>query len=185
MRSHTVLPLLFAAAVLAATAAVWLIARDAELADLGGRADEALSLKRSNVVTQAERYRYLPFVLAQDQRIHQLLDATGDPMLIDRANRYLEAVNRSAGSLALFVLDRTGTALASSNWQDETSFVGQSYEFRPYFKDAIAKGEGRYYAIGATTGIPGYFLSHRIETAAGAVGVAVVKVDTRPPSPTR
>jgi histidine kinase len=180
MRSHTVLLLVCAPAVLAATAAVWLIARDAELADLRERADEALSLKRSNVVTQAERYRYLPFVLAQDERIHQLLDATGDPVLVDRANRYFEAVNASAGSLDLFVMDRTGSTLASSNWQDETSFVGKSYQFRPYFTDAIEEGEGRYYAIGATTGIPGYFLSHRIETAAGALGVAVVKVDMSP-----
>src|SRR5262249_51648803 len=95
-------------------------------------------------------------------------------------NRYLEAVNRSAGSLALFVMDSTGRTLASSNWRDATSFVGKSYEFRPYFKDAVEKGEGRYYAIGATSGIPGYFLSHRIETAAGALGVAVVKVDMSP-----
>jgi C4-dicarboxylate-specific signal transduction histidine kinase len=180
MRSHTVLLLLIAPAVLAATAAVWLIARDAELADLRERADEALSLKQSNVVTQAERYRYLPFVLAQDERIHQLLDASDDPMLVDRTNRYLEAVDASAGSLDLFVMDRTGTTLASSNWRDETSFVGKSYKFRPYFQDAIDKEEGRYYAIGATSGVPGYFLSHRIQTATGNLGVAVVKVDMSP-----
>jgi two-component system C4-dicarboxylate transport sensor histidine kinase DctB len=180
MRSRTVLLLLSAAAVLAAAAAAWLIARDAAHADLGKRADEGLSLKRSNILTEAERYRYLPFVALQDERIRQLLDSGGDASWVDPANRYLATVNGSAGSHDLFVMDRTGKTLASSNWQDSDSRVGKNYKFRPYFKDAIEKGEGRYYAIGSTGGIPGYFLSHSIETKAGTLGVAVVKVDLSP-----
>ncbi len=41
--------------------------------------------------------------------------------------------------------------------------------------------EGRYYAVGATTGKPGYFLWHSAnENADTGVGVAVVKVDLHP-----
>src|SRR5690606_7786419 len=46
--------------------------------------------------------------------------------------------------------------------------------------DALASGEGSYYAVGVTTGIPGYFLSARISGPDGPLGVAVVKVDMAP-----
>jgi two-component system C4-dicarboxylate transport sensor histidine kinase DctB len=98
MRLRTVLLLLTTAAVLAAAAVAWKVAHDMELADLAGRADEGLLLKKSNVVTEADRYRYLPSVVAQDDRILKLLDGPDDPIRVDLANRYLETVNRSAGS---------------------------------------------------------------------------------------
>ena len=181
MRLGTVLLLLTTAAVLAATAAAWIVARD-ETRALAGRVDEGLSLKKSNVVTEADRYRYLPDVVAQDDRILKLLDGPDDPIRVDLANRYLETVNRSAGTHDLFILDATGTTLASSNWQDADNRVGKNYGFRVYFKDAfcVATGEGRQYAIGATGGIPGYYLAHRVETPALGLGVAVVKVHLSP-----
>jgi len=181
MRLRTVLLLLTTAAVLAATAATWFVARNVALTDLLRRTDEGLSLKKSNIVTEADRYRYLPFVVAQDDRILKLLDRPDDPIRVDLANRYLETVTRSAGSHDLFVMDATGTTLASSNWQDkEKTRVGVNYGDRIYFQDAVATGEGRLYAIGRTGGIPGYYLARRVETPAGGLGVAVVKVDLSP-----
>jgi len=183
MRSRIFLLLLSALAVLMATFVAWQYVSQSQLESLKGRAAESLSLKSRSVLTEIERYRYLRFVLAQDERIQRLIDAQGDQNLVDVVNKYLEIVNLKAGSDNLFVMDATGTALASSNWQDQkNTFVGKSYSVRPYFKDAISQGEGsqgegHYYAVGITTGVPGYFLSHRIDTAAGNQGVAVVKVD--------
>jgi C4-dicarboxylate-specific signal transduction histidine kinase len=191
MRSRTVLLLLTTAAVLAVTAATWKFAYDAELAKLEGRADEGLSLKKSNVVTEADRYWYLPLVVAKDDRILKLLDGhlavplprrspPDDPIRVDLANQYLETVNGLAGSHDLFVMDATGTTLASSNWHDADSRVGKNYGWRVYFKAARDTGKGRYYARGATGGIAGYYLARRVETPAGSSGVAVVKVDLSP-----
>ncbi|HSE73126.1 MAG TPA: PAS-domain containing protein, partial [Dongiaceae bacterium] len=184
MRLRIVLVLLSAVTVVVVTVGAWFVA--VWLADPEGRTDEGLSLKKSDIVTEADRYRYLPFVVAQDDRILKLLDRPDDPIRVDLANRYLETVNRSARSHDLFVLNATvrcrprcndvGTTLASSNWQDNDSRVGINYGYRVYFKDAVARGEGRLYAIGATSGIPGYYLAHRVETPAGSVGVVVVKV---------
>jgi histidine kinase len=169
------------AAAIAATALVGYATYRLKLRDLRRAADESLSLKSHNVVTEVERYRYLPFVVAQDPRIGLLLDSRGDPDAVDRANRYLETVNAAAGSAVLYVLDGAGEALAASNWRDGSkSFVGKSYAFRTYFKDALARGAGSEYAIGSTTGIPGYFLSRRFATSAGRPYVAVVKVDMSP-----
>ena len=180
MQRRALLIAVLALLVVLASAVAWHVARGAQMADLRARGIEALSLKSRSVVSEIERFRYLPFVLAQDERIQQLLDRGGGAPLAERANLYLETVNRSAGSDELYVMDREGLTLAASNWREETSFVGHSYAFRPYFKDAMAKGEGRYYAVGVTTGVPGYFLAHRIETPSGTLGVAVVKIDLAP-----
>jgi len=175
VRLRILLLLLSAVAVLLVTAFAWLLESRAGLQALKRQAGESLSLKSRNVQAEVERFRYLPFVLSQDERILGLLDKQDDREAVDTANGYLDTVNNSAGSNALFVVDATGIALASSN----RSFIGNSYAFRPYFKDAKSKGEGRYYAVGATTREPGYFLSRRIQTAAGNVGVIVAKVDLK------
>jgi two-component system C4-dicarboxylate transport sensor histidine kinase DctB len=96
---------------------------------------------------------------------------------VDRVNRYLEVVNTRAGAAALFVMDARGDTLASSNWADPRSFVGQNYAFRPYFKHAAAGERGEFFAIGVTTGQPGYFMSAPIHGPNGVLGVTVVKVD--------
>jgi histidine kinase len=177
MRLRFLLLLLAAVTVLTVTALAWLYESRAGLQALKRQAAESLSLKSSNVATEIERFRYLPFVLGQDERIQRLLDDKADLELADIANRYLETINNSAGSNALYVLDVEGLTLASSNWNSDKSFVGERFGFRPYFSGAISGGEGRYYAVGAKTGEPGYFLARRIETAAGNVGVAAAKVD--------
>ncbi len=66
----------------------------------------------------------------------------------------------------------------ASNWSDWSSFVGNNYAFRPYFQDAVRQSSGRYFAVGVTTGIPGYFLSHAVRDDNGVVlGVLVVKLE--------
>lgn len=177
MRLRIILLLLSALTVVLVTVAAWLYESRAGLLALKREAAESLSLKSSNVVAEVERFRYLPFVLGQDQRIQDLLDNKSDQGRVNTANRYLETINSSAGSNVLYVLDTEGLTLASSNWNSDKSFVGEHFGFRPYFLDAVSKGEGRYYAVGAKTGEPGYFLARRIETGSGRTGVVVAKVD--------
>src|SRR5690606_32656920 len=84
----------------------------------------------------------------------------------------------AAGSSVLYLIDLNGETLAASNWNEWSSFVGSNYGFRPYFQDALAEDTGRYFAVGVTTGIPGYFLSSSVKNAAGeTLGVLVVKLE--------
>ncbi len=175
--SRLFLPLLYAVAVLAMTVAAWMIADGLQRDDLRGRAAEHLVLTRDHVVAMVDRYRYLPAVVAKDERVRQLLAAPGDPALVAAANQYLETVNGLAGSDVVYLLDPTGKCLASSNWGRSDSFVGQRYEFRPYLKNAIEQGSGSDYAKGATTGKYGYFIASRLGTAGEPAGVAVGKID--------
>lgn len=137
-----------------------------------------LQLYAQAIHTQVERFRSVPALLALDSDIQGLLGTPEDQALREQLNLRLEEQNQAAGSSVLYLLDRHGETLAASNWRDWSSFVGNNYAFRPYFLDALANDSGRYFAVGVTTGIPGYFLSSSVKNAAGEViGVLVVKLE--------
>lgn len=174
--------LLAGALVLGAAGVSYQITRRAALAALDQRLADRLTVTRHSVVSEIERFRYLPSVVGRDARILALLAAgpEDDAARMVPANLYLEAVRALSQVDELYLLDAQGRTVAASNWSRPGSFIGQTYAFRPYFRDAIETGEGRYYAVGVTTGKPGYFLAARIGPAEAPLGVAVVKVDMAP-----
>lgn len=150
------------------------------LAELRQTGSQRLGLYASGIRIAIARFDYLPFLLARDKDVLALLRSP-DEDARDLVNRELEADNAAAGSAALYVVNRTGLTLAASNWRDPAqSFVGNNYDFRPYFRQAAETGGGRYFGIGVTTGQPGYFLSRAAFDGDGLAGVAVVKVDLDP-----
>ncbi|MGW1424496.1 sensor histidine kinase [Bradyrhizobium manausense] len=172
--------LIGAFALAAIAAAGWLayvLALDAGFARMQREANDRLALIASTFDATVARYRYLPAVLSLADPIRDLYRDPQDTAAIAAANRCLKSLNQGARSAELYVLDSTGLALAASNFDQESSFVGHNYAFRAYFVDAMRAGEGHYYAVGATTGQPGYFLSHRITEGGKTLGVAVVKID--------
>ncbi|MCZ4126917.1 ATP-binding protein [Stutzerimonas balearica] len=137
-----------------------------------------LDLYAQAIHTQVERFRSVPALLALDSDIRRLLEAPDDRQLRKVLNLRLEQQNQAAGSSVLYLLNRYGETIAASNWRDWSSFVGNNYAFRPYFSDAVAHDSGRYFAVGVTTGIPGYFLSHAVHGENGEIlGVLVVKLE--------
>jgi two-component system C4-dicarboxylate transport sensor histidine kinase DctB len=162
-------------------ASMWLAGRYAERRAWQERSGEArgqLQLYAQSIHTLVERFRSVPEVLALDSDIKSLLRAPNDRLLRDKLNQRLERLNAAAGSNVLYLLDGRGDTLAASNWRDWSSFVGNNYAFRPYFQDAVRQSTGRYFAVGVTTGIPGYFLSHVVREDDGTVlGVLVVKLE--------
>jgi two-component system C4-dicarboxylate transport sensor histidine kinase DctB len=138
------------------------------------RAD--LVLARQSLGSEIERFRNLPRVLRHDERLRALVDDPGAPGRAGLVNRFLATIRDQTRADELFLLDDTGLTIAASNHDTPTTFVGQNYRFRPYFRDAVETGSGQFYAVGATTGRPGYFLSSRID-GEHETGVIVVKVD--------
>ena len=146
---------------------------------LSGQLRDRLTVTMRAVESEIERFGYLPQVLGEDQRILDLLSASSTAA-VDRANLYLETIAGHSRVDAAYIIRPDGLTLAASNWNQPTSFVDHNYGFRPYFADALENGQGFYYAVGVTTGVPGYFLSARIDGPQGVLGVAVVKVDMAP-----
>ncbi|WP_449431384.1 sensor histidine kinase [Pseudomonas putida] len=143
------------------------------------RASQQLVLYGNTLHTLIDRYRTLPAVLALDSELIEAL--RGGPIsepLRDALNRKLERINGAANSSTLELLDRTGLAIAASNWRLPTSYVGSNYGFRPYFKQARSEGSGRFYAVGVTSGVPGYFMANAITDEQGRfLGAMVVKLE--------
>jgi two-component system C4-dicarboxylate transport sensor histidine kinase DctB len=176
-------PAITAIAVLAIVGVALLsyrLALSAGLGQMSRDSDDRLTLIASTFDATVARFRYLPTVLSLADPVRQLFRTPGDGAVVDAANRYLKSLNQAAGSAELYVLDTAGVALAASNYDGAKSFVGHAYDFRPYFQKAIRDGEGQLYAVGVTTGLPGYFLSQRITEGELTIGVAVVKIDLTP-----
>lgn len=148
------------------------IARDA----IAATATERARLYESSIHGALTRFDYIPDMVARYPRVRALLTRTGAARPV---NVLLEELAQRSGADVLYVLDRTGMTVASSNWRDAFSFVGKNYGFRPYFRDALAGGRGRFFAVGVTTGRAGLFFSEAVRVDGEIVGVSVVKLETR------
>ncbi len=153
----------------------------------GGRralgAESAMAAQQLTLHAQAlnqriERYRALPQVLALDPDLRASIAAPIDAATRARLNLRLEQANHTAQASTLTLIDTAGVAVAASNWREPGSNVGEAYAFRPYVQQALRDGRGRFYGIGVTTGVPGYFLSEAMRDAAGrTVGILVIKIE--------
>ena len=95
-------------------------------------------------------------------------------------NQRLERYATISGLDAIYLMDSDGLTLATSNFQQQPhlSFMNKNYGFRPYFKAAIEGNDGAYFAVGATTGLPGYFISSPVLDELGRViGMLAAKID--------
>lgn len=97
---------------------------------------------------------------------------------IAKANRVLDSFNRNFDIAVSYIMDTSGKTIASSNRNSSESFVGKSYHFRPYFKEAVKGFPANYLALGSTSLKRGFYASHPVRNGKGKIiGVAVIKED--------
>ncbi|MDZ7710140.1 MAG: ATP-binding protein [Roseovarius sp.] len=138
------------------------------------KAEGRLSLYRSMVISEIERFSHLTYVLARDSHVI----ATASGAATGALDRRLAAFADKSGLDAIYLMRPDGVTIAASNAGTPESFVGHDYGFRPYFQTALAGGQGRFYGIGATTGLPGYFIADPVREPGGALlGVIAIKLD--------
>lgn len=123
------------------------------------------------------RHESLPGLLALDPSLLALLREPGNLARQAAANAYLEAAQQGAAVAVAYLLAADGRTLAASNWRLPQSFVGHQYAFRPYFREALAGGLGRFYGVGVTTGEPGYFLAAPVREGNQVRGVVALKLN--------
>ncbi len=165
------------AGVVAAVVGAGMAARHLRLGQMSELAALQADRHAAQLATELGRFDHLPELIRFHPSIQALLE---DPLSVEKAeaaNLYLEHVNEVAGSAVLYVLDRYGLCIASSNWRDPTSFVGVDLSYRPYFREALRSGARHFYGIGTTTGVPGYYFGKALPTLSDLLGVGVVKVE--------
>ena len=137
------------------------------------RAEGRAQLYRSTLISALERLEHLPFIVAQDPAVVRALAEKR----VEGLNGRLEDFAQRSNAEAIYVMDANGWTIAASNYRNEVNFLGKNYGFRPYFKDAMAGKRGEFFAIGATTFKPGYFIGDPVRDANGdAIGVVALKV---------
>ncbi|MCX5816110.1 MAG: diguanylate cyclase [Proteobacteria bacterium] len=98
---------------------------------------------------------------------------TGD---IEHAYSVLVRYNTAVDATVSYLMDSAGTTVASSNRNDPDSFVGHSYAFRPYFKEAVLGNTFSYLAAGTTSRKNGFYSSAPVmDDQKNILGVVTVK----------
>ncbi len=98
------------------------------------------------------------------------------PQTLAQANSVLDRYQSRFGASPAYLLDQTGTAIASSNRDAPDSFVGHNYAFRPYFKQAMAGEPGSYFALGVVSKLRGFFAAYPVRDPLNKiVGVVAIK----------
>ncbi|MPT21807.1 MAG: sensor histidine kinase, partial [Starkeya sp.] len=144
------------------------------MAQLSREAEASAGLRAAMLRSEIEKQRSLPVVLAQDPDVRTALTRR-DPAVLRALDAKFEALATGTRASVIYLLDRQGVALAASNYRDPTSFVGNDYAFRPYFRQALAEGAAEHFAFGTVSRQPGLYLARRIDSPAGLIGVIVVK----------
>ncbi|GGH54162.1 two-component sensor histidine kinase [Comamonas phosphati] len=156
---------------------VYWLAQQAGIADLRASGEHRMDLYAASLEREVDKYAFLPAIVALEEDVQALLRRPDDAGLQQRVNRYLEQLSDRAGTLSVYVVDSRGKVKAASNWRRADSFIGEDLSFRPYYREALRVGSGRYFGIGTTRGEPGYYLTSTLGPAPDRVqGVAVVKV---------
>lgn len=147
------------------------------LADIAERGQSTLRLSVAGLESALSRYEYLPGLLAKDTAIRQFLV---HPTQIDRAGKAnvdLKRIAQETGAETIFLLDRKGAVLASSDYDSAQSFVYSSFAHKPYFQSAIAGKIGHYFSVDSPAGDRGFYLAAPIAPSEDVIGVVAVKVD--------
>ncbi|PZM14557.1 sensor histidine kinase [Rhizobium tubonense] len=139
-----------------------------------GRTDANLKVALLRAVL--ERPRALPLLLADDRQVRDALAAAKSDA-VTTLDQKLESLVAGTKASVLYVTGADGVAIASSNWREPLSFVGNDYSFRDYFRRAMETGTAEHFALGNVSNRPGLYISRRVGDAQAPLGVVVVKME--------
>ena len=147
------------------------------LAALEQVAAQRLEVAAARLDAQLARFDFLPSLLETSPEVMQFLAHPEDGQRSYGVNLYLQSLNAIAGSDNLYLVDRAGTAIAAADFALPGTPFGRDLSYRPYVRDALASGRGRFYGVGVTSARAGYYLSYALPAQGQALGLATVKVD--------
>jgi len=139
--------------------------------------NQQLDIFAAHLQSQLQRFDAIPKLLLDQKLVVASLQNTDNAKLQEKTNRYLKHVNNTIGASDTYLIDLNGTTVAANNWRDEQTFIGKNFAFRPYFQQAVSGQQGRYFALGTTSGQRGYYFSSPVINANKIIGVVVVKMD--------
>ncbi|GLR63653.1 sensor histidine kinase [Marinospirillum insulare] len=159
---------------------LWPIHRFVEsyyLEGLTRKNEQTLDLFVANLQGTLQRYEVLPQILGRLPSVQQALLNPTDPASLKTANTLLKNIQQQTGADVIYLMNTQGLTLAASNWDKERSFVNNSFDFRPYFSNALKYGQGEFFGLGNISFKRGYYFGGAVDANNQVQGVIVVKVD--------
>lgn len=153
-------------------------ARASALGEAERAAQNEAAILAAGLESDLDKFSLVPLVLARDPQVQSLL--SGNALHKAELNQRLEQLARQTGAAAIYLMDGKGLTLSASNWNQPDRFVGSIYGFRSYFRNAIYSGVASEFALGTVSRRPGLYVSRRVDTPSGPVGVVAIKVEFDP-----
>ncbi|WP_134680179.1 sensor histidine kinase [Paracoccus ravus] len=142
-----------------------------------GRAATALRLTVNALQADLARFEVVPQLVGDLDLIHQLAADPANPVLRKQTNDWLAEQNRAVQASDIYLILPNGDTIAHSTPQGPQSFIGQNFSYRPYFLDAMAGRLARFYGVGTTSGVRGYYFSAPVRDDLGRItAVVAVKI---------
>ena len=141
------------------------------------RADVTLNIAVDGLESTLERFAPLPKLIAERPLLVELLKSPDNQGLAPFVNEQLRLTAMDLGVSDVYLMDISGMTIAASSYRKERSFIGQNFNYRPYFQQAIEGGLGQFFALGTTSGERGYFFSAPVLDHTRILGVLAVKFE--------
>lgn len=175
MRPYPVRTMLFLLALAVLVSVAFLRAEKLFVQRAVQDAENVLRLVVDAVDQSVERYEVLPRLAADDPMLKDLLRDTGNAGLVPFINEKLRLMTTSLGVSDIYLMDTHGTTVATSNYREDTSFLGRSFAYRPYFSKALGGEDANFHALGTMSGKRGFYFAAPVLDGIDVVGVLVIK----------
>lgn len=143
---------------------------------IGENAAGTLELATQGLRGALARTEALPALIAERAILAELLRDPDNSGLLPFANEQLRQTALSLEVSDVYLMDRDGLTIAASSYRTDRSFVGRSFDYRPYFTTAMSGNLGRFHALGTTSGERGYFFAAPLLDGVDITGALAVKV---------
>ena len=128
-----------------------------------------LSLYNGRIISDLQRSAVVPLLLSRDRTLISALD-TSDFI---NSSQHLISYHDDIGTKEIFLLDKDGRTVASSNRTE----LGQFSNDKPVYVNAMRSNETVFSSFEKSRGGRGYYFSRRLISNKKTAGVIVVEVD--------
>ncbi|NNG41341.1 sensor histidine kinase [Pseudoalteromonas sp. NEC-BIFX-2020_002] len=125
--------------------------------------------------TELSRFATIPYLATDNQLLTTFI--SNENQSAQQVNNYLADIQQASGASDVYVLNREGDVIASSNWQLDYTYIGNNFAFRPYFYRALAGDKIAYFALGLRSNERGIYFSEPIYLNQQVIGVVTLKVN--------
>lgn len=130
---------------------------------------------RDRLLGQLASFRQLPNYLAKHPKIIAILQGSAS---INETNEFLRNTALISGADNVFILDQSGTVIATSNAHEVNNFMGNDYVTRPHVKAAMNGRLGFYHALEPSDVSRDFYYARGISLPnTQHAGVVVVQLD--------